>query len=142
MPQFTEINATSAIPVAGTILHLEPVQLNGPQAIYAGEVRIGGTAPTTPVVAALEPTAVISLRKPSKTSRVSKAQVTIILPQPGVLPDGTPSRVKDREARVDFTLTTSERATDDERKQALDFVLEMLYTGYLREVLVNNKTIY
>lgn len=142
MPQFQPLTATTAIPSAGTLLVVEPVVIDGPRAVYAGLVKPGGTAPANPVATVLEPSLQISLRKPSKTSRASKFQLTLIMPQATVDTEGNPLRTKDREARADFTLTTSERATDDERQQILDLMVELLYNGQVREVSVNNKTIY
>lgn len=142
MPVFSEINVTSSIPSAGTVLALEPVQLDGPRALFAGLVKPGGTAPTTPTPPVLEPTAIVSLRKPSKTSRVSKFQLTVIIPQPVLDLEGHPTKAKDREARVDVTLTTSERAVPAEREQILQFMQEMLYSGLVKEVAIDNKTIY
>lgn len=142
MPVFSEINVTSSIPLAGTKLALEPVQLDGPRALFAGVVLPGGTAATTPTPPVLEPTAIVSLRKPSKTSRASKFQLTIIIPQPVLDLEGNPTKVKDREARIDVTLTTSERAVPAEREQILQFMQEMLYSGFMKEVAVDNKTIY
>jgi hypothetical protein len=143
MPQFSPQVLSTTVPVPATKVAFEPVVIDGPLAIYAGEIRPGGTAPVGGTPTVLEPSMVISLRKPSKTSRVSKCQVTLIVPVPALDIDGkTPLKTKDREARLDLVLTTSERALPNERQQVIDLLQSIFSDEKLMQTLVFNKTIY
>lgn len=142
MPQFAPTVFVTKVPVPSTTVAFEPVNIDGPLANYVGEIRPGGVAPVNGTATVLEPSLIISLRKPSKTSRVSKAQVTIIVPVAAKDVDGKALSTKDREARLDLVLTTSERALPSERQQVIDLIADMIYNEQVLETLVHNKAIY
>lgn len=164
MPSFAPIVAYSDVPAPGSHLDFEPVSLTGPLAVYSGVMLSadnavimrsadpdagGGTQPpasgsstSMAIPAALQPSLSISLNRPSKTSRVSKARLKLVIPKP-VLDNGVATNVKDRETTVDITIMSSERAFPVERLQALEYLLSLLTnTPDVRAVLIDNKSIY
>jgi hypothetical protein len=103
--------------------------------------------PLAPAVAintapALQATMTISLQKPSKTSRISKARMKIVLPEP-VLDNGVATSAKDHENSADVTFMFSERATDAERAKVFNaFVDALTNMSTIRSVTVDHKSIY
>lgn len=166
MPAFAPLVAHSNVPVVGLSLDFEPVQLTGPLALYAGVMRNAngdvvfaaraadpgdtgdGTSPSTPppltvsaTPASLQPALSISLARPSKTSRVSKARIKMTFPKP-VVAAGVATNAKDRETTLDFTIMSSERAMPVEREQAMAFFASLLTNPDVIAVIVDNKSVY
>lgn len=144
MPAFAPLTFNLTTPAASQLV-FEPVAISGGLASYTGqffdEPAGGGTAVARETSAALSPTMTVSLQKPTKTSRISKARVKIVIPQPVVV-NGVTTTAKDREASLDITFMSSERALPVEKKQLVDIISSLIYNSTVLAVFEDNKSIY
>lgn len=98
------------------------------------------TGPAT--AAALQPTLTVSLSRPSKTSRISKARIKLVMPVAAVDAVGNPTSVKSHENSADITYLFSEKSTEAERDD-LDFCLQgLIQSDSLFEVIHKLKSMY
>lgn len=91
--------------------------------------------------AVLQPTLTISLQKPSKTSRISKARFKVVIPKP-VFVDGAATAAKSHENSVDITFISSERATSIERAELVNVLNQLISSVTAMQVVQENKAIY
>lgn len=125
-------------------LDFDPVGVQNGLATYQASIRKfdnNGQLPFVPLSAVLQPTLTISLQKPSKTSKLSKARMKIVIPQP-VIVDGVATAAKSHENAVDITFISSEKATSDERYLLLNAIQMLLSNVTAHQVVGENKTIY
>lgn len=131
---------------AQNFIEFEPTGISNGLATYQGthwvpeEGSTNGVVPAS-TAAALQPTLTISLQKPSKTSRISKTRVKMIIPQP-VLDNGVATSAKDHESSIDLVIMSSEKSPVDERAQLLQFFTALLNDSTFQDVSVANKSIY
>jgi hypothetical protein len=126
---------------------LEPVDNENNLATFSGLEYIPDPAdPLGSVVnstaAALSPQLTVSLNRPSKSSRVAKTRIKLVVPQGVLATDGSLTAVKDRESSFDITFISSERATTEERQKMVDYCIGVLSNSYFRTIPVDLKSIY
>lgn len=137
MPQIGNvvINDGAGTPVAHTFA---PVTINGPLASYAD--RSGGIAVGFPTITA-------SLTSPTKTSRLYKARLRVVVPVLETLSNSTvsgilPAPTKGYDMTADMTFLMPERSTLQNRKDLLAFAKNLLANALVTAVIENNETIY
>lgn len=127
-------------------IELEPVQNTNGLAVYSGQVFEPDPSSSNGIiyvnnVPALQPTFTLSLQRPSKTSRISKGRVKLVLPKP-VVEAGVTQPVKSYENSFDITFMSSEKATEAERIQMLDLAIAALSSPVVRTVIGGNKSVW
>lgn len=130
----------------GAALDFEPVSIQNGLALYTGQFASypdgdEGPAVIVPTSTVLRPSMAASLQKPSKTSRISKTRIKIVVPQP-VLVNDVATLAKDRENSIDITIMSSERSLPSERAQLVEILIKLLSTATFAAVAVDNKSIY
>lgn len=129
MPQFAPIAVSYGSMAALKATTFEPLMNEKGMASYVGSTVVTdtttgvSTGPAT--AAALQPTVTISLSRPSKTSRISKARVKLVIPVAALDAVGNPTNVKSHENSADTTFLFSEKSTEVERDD-LDFCFQGL----------------
>lgn len=146
MPQIAPIVVTFGTPSIQNELTLEPIGNDKGLTSYAGSILktdVGaGTVVEMTKSAALQPTLTISLSRPSKTSRISKARVKLVVPVAALDALGNPTGVKSHENSADTTYLFSEKSTEQERKD-LDFCMqELIVSQPIHDVIQKLKSMY
>jgi len=129
------INDGAATPVAHTFA---PVTITGPIASFAD--RSGGISVGYPVISA-------SLTAPSKTSRLYKARLKLVLPVLETISNSTmsgiaPAPTKAYDLTADMTFLMPERSTLQNRKDILALAKNLLADAVVTALVQNNETIY
>lgn len=127
-------------------IELEPVSNQNGLAVYVGQAFEPDPNSTNGIVyvgnsPALQPTFTLSMQRPSKTSRISKGRVKLVLPKP-LYDAGVVTTVKSHENSFDITFMSSEKATDAEREQILNLAIATLNSPTVRTVIVGNKSLW
>lgn len=137
MPTFGNvvINDGQGTPVAHTFA---PVNLIGNAANFAD--RVGG-------ISVGYPTILISLTPPSKTSRLYKARLRIVVPTLETISNSTmsgiaPAPTKAYDSTVDMMFFMPERSTLSDRKNILAYAKNLLAHATVTSVIENNETVY
>jgi len=129
------INDGAATPVAHTFA---PVAVNGDLASYAD--RSGGISVGYPTITA-------SLAAPSKTSRLYKARIKVVMPVLETISNSTmsgiaPAPTKAYDITADMTFLMPERSTLQDRKNILAFAKNLLANAVVTALVENNETVY
>lgn len=90
---------------------------------------------------ALAATMTISLQKPTKTSRISKARIKLVIPYP-VMVNDVATAAKDHENSIDLIMMSSERSLTGERQEILRTLQAFLEQQVALDVLCDLKSIY
>jgi len=135
MPQFEPMSVTVSDDGFGIVQSgdFEPIVNKDGLASYAGGLVITDsitnspdvTVTGPPTVTALQSSYTISLHRPSKTSRISKVRVKLVVPVELLDVNGDPTGIKSHENSADTTYLFSEKSTEDERI-ALDTMFRAL----------------
>jgi hypothetical protein len=133
MPQIEPIvivtNKAGTTNVSTNELSLDPLGSKDGLTSYTGGVKSTDTVTTIevgpPTAPALQSTLTISLNRPSKTSRISKVRVKLVMPVAALDVEGNPTTVKSHENSADVTYLFSEKSTQDER-QDLDVMFRAI----------------
>lgn len=138
-PEVISLNAQS-------YFEFEPTDVSKGLATYQGTQFAPDPNSTNGVIPvnlspALTPVMTISNQKPSKTSRISKTRLKIVIPQP-VLDNGVATAAKDHENSIDVTIMSSEKATTAERDQLVQAFLVAMNLPTVAAVAIDNKSIY
>lgn len=147
MPAFEpKVFMTQVQPGFNHGVDLDPVSNTSGLATYSGSFLVpkndqGGTEAQNPGVAALQPTLTVSLQRPSKTSRIVKSRMKLVIPRP-VLDGGIATAIKSHESSFDITFMSSEKASKEERQILFGLLLQTLHDSDFQEVIVDNKAIY
>lgn len=129
------INDGQATPVAHTF---SPVTISGPVASYAD--RSGGIAVGFPTITA-------SLVAPSKTSRLYKARIKVVMPVLETISNSTmsgilPAPTKAYDLTADMTFFMPERSTLADRKNIFAYAKNLLANALCTALVETNETIY
>lgn len=129
------INDGAATPVAH---NFTPSGISGDVAKY--DDRSGGISVGFPRIT-------ISSAAPSKTSRLYKARVKVVLPVleniAGTSSNGfTPAPVKAYDLTADMTFILPERSTQQNRKDLLAFAKNLLANAVVTSVVQDNEVVY
>lgn len=137
MPTFgtITINDGATTPVAH---NFSPVGIAGDVAKYAD--RVGGISVGYPVVT-------VSSTAPSKTSRLYKARIKVVLPvlenSTGTASNGfAPAPTKAYDLIADMTFLLPERSTQQNRKDLLAFAKNLLAHATPVAVIQDNDVVY
>lgn len=122
--------ATSNVSNASTnTLELDPLGSKDGLTSYIGGIKATDTVTSIevgpPTAPALQATLTISLNRPSKTSRISKVRVKLVVPVAALDTEGNPTALKSHENSADVTYLFSEKSTQAER-QDLDVMFRAI----------------
>jgi len=146
MPQIAPIVVTYGNMNVSKETTFDPLGTEKGLTSYAGGTVVTDTVNNTvtgPATApALQPTVMISLTRPTKTSRLSKARVKLVIPVAAKDALGNPTAVKSHENSADVTYLFSEKSTEEERDD-LDFCFQgLLQSDAFFEVIHKQKSMY
>lgn len=146
MPAF-QPNTISSATRDGHGISIDPVSNSNGLSVYAG--RRFKPDPNDQYaqvyvnegVTALQPIFTLSLQRPSKTSRIAKSRMKLVVPEP-VLDGGKPTTAKSHENSIDIIFMSSEKSTEEERALVFENFLDALNKPDFREVFLGNKAMY
>lgn len=128
-------------------LVLDPLGTKDGLTSFSGGIRVTNTsnnevtiaAPTAP---ALQASFTVSLSRPSKTSRISKVRVKLVVPVAATDLSGNPTQTKSHENSADITFLFSEKSTLAERELVSTALDRLLDLTELRQVSRELKSFY
>jgi len=137
MPQF----ATITLPVADTDLDndmlFKPVRNQNGVAFFVDRTLNGVDFGN------ITPQVTISNSAPSKTSRLQKTRVKLVLPNPAKDSSGNTLNVKEFESVVDITFSTPDRSTQSHRRDLLNIAVALLkQTALMESLVVDGESVY
>jgi hypothetical protein len=129
------INDGQGTPVAHTFA---PVTIKAEVASYAD--RVGGISVGYPTITA-------SLSQPTKTSRLYKARLKVVMPVLETVSNSTmsgilPAPTKAYDVTADMTFFMPERSTLSDRKNILAYAKNLLANAVSTALIETNETIY
>lgn len=90
---------------------------------------------------ALSPTVTVSSTRPTKTSRLRKSRLRIVLPMPKIV-GGVATDIKGREATIDLQITIDESAPYTDAGTVKALLLSALSKDMVNDVMVGGKSLY
>lgn len=155
MPQLAPLSIGPVVTPGSTVqVDLEPVGTKDGLTTYTGTITDasggGGGGPLFALVAgttsnkavALQPTLTMSISRPSKTSRISKVRVKLVVPVAALDINGVSTNIKSHENSADTTYLFSEKSTEAERAELDAIFASMLGFGPFPEVIRQLKSMY
>lgn len=91
---------------------------------------------------ALMPKLTISVSQPSKTSKLFKTRVKVVVPFPKKDVSGANTGVADHQNSVDITFLSADNAVAFERTSLLSMTIAMLQNELVKDVVQNARSIY
>lgn len=136
MPQLTALTLDSVDTGLPTDVVFNPVRLVGPLAIYNDKLFNPGNMAAMPVLS-------ISSILPSKTSKLQKVRVKLVVPEPtrdalGVAIPNT----KDFEQTFDATWIVPERASSAVRENFMTIAEHVIRMGLFNQLVGEAETVY
>jgi hypothetical protein len=127
-------------------LNLDPVgSKDGLTTYTGGETKtVVATSEVTeaPTVPALQTQYTVSLNRPSKTSRISKVRIKLVMPVEAKDTAGNPTGVKSHDNSVDITYLFSEKSSLAERQNLVTAFMNLIQTSDNEAIITELKSLY
>lgn len=127
-------------------MNLDPVGNKDGLVTYAGgeteTVVATSEVVRTPSVPALQTQYTVSLNRPSKTSRISKVRMKLVIPVEGKDADGNPTGIKSHENSADVTYLFSEKSSLAERQNLGTVIMTLLQQVDTEAIIFELKSLY
>lgn len=127
-------------------LRLDPVGNKDGLVTYAGgetETVIATNAVIrTPTVPALQTQYTVSMRRPTKTSRLSQVRLKMTIPVEAKDALGKPLGTRSHENSVDVVYIFNEKSTLAERRNLGNAMMALLGRDYTQEIIFEQKSLY
>ncbi len=128
------------------MLAMEPLSSKDNIVTYTGGTvvtdQVTHVVEPVPTVAALQSTVTVSISRPSKTSRISKIRVKLVVPVAALDADGKPTSVKSHENSADITYLFAEKSSLKERRWLDTEFRGLLADGPFSDVIQQLKSMY